>query len=134
MLPEVTVEWLPILVATIANMVLGFIWYMPGVFGNSWMMLLGKKKEDMKTTATPFVVMFILSLLVGYILTHFLSYVNADTFGEALTLGFWVSLGFVLAPTAANNIFAGRSWKLWAIDFIYQSVGIMLMAVIITLM
>ncbi len=55
------------LVAALASLVIGFIWYHPNVFGNAWMKSLGKTKEEMQGGNMP--------LLIG--LTFFFSFLAA---------------------------------------------------------
>ncbi|HVE75608.1 MAG TPA: DUF1761 domain-containing protein, partial [Actinomycetota bacterium] len=45
-MPSVDVNWLAVLVATVAAMVLGFLWYGP-VFGRIWLAGMGKTQEQM---------------------------------------------------------------------------------------
>ena len=42
------VNYWAILVSGVAAVVIGAVWYSPGVFGKAWMQLVGFKKEDMK--------------------------------------------------------------------------------------
>lgn len=42
------VNYLAVIVTTIAVLVLGFIWFRPNVFGNHWMAYQGKAGEEMK--------------------------------------------------------------------------------------
>ena len=36
------------LVAALAAVAIGFVWYNPKVFGNAWMKSIGKTKEEMR--------------------------------------------------------------------------------------
>ena len=50
MVPAVSINYLAVLVAAIASIVLGFVWYGP-LFGKTWTQLMGfdkKKMDDMK--------------------------------------------------------------------------------------
>ncbi|MGE4062153.1 MAG: DUF1761 family protein [Rhodospirillaceae bacterium] len=40
-------NWLGAVVAALAAMVMGFVWYMPATFGTAWMNALGKRKDEL---------------------------------------------------------------------------------------
>ena len=41
-------NWPAVLLAFIASMVIGFVWYMPAVLGNRSMAAIGKTEDDLK--------------------------------------------------------------------------------------
>ncbi len=45
---EIDINWFGIIAGTIVAMVLGMIWYGPGVFGKKWMKAVGLTEEQMK--------------------------------------------------------------------------------------
>ena len=44
------INWLAVLLAFVASMAIGFVWYMPAVLGKRWMAAIGKTEEDLKNT------------------------------------------------------------------------------------
>jgi len=70
---SVDINWLAVLLAAVSSMVVGSIWYMPGVFGNAWMRMT---KSKMGKGATPakmawmYGSVFVASLVTAYILAH----------------------------------------------------------------
>ena len=93
-MPEVPINYLAVLVAAIANMVIGSFWYSPKGFGKQWMALSGitptnidaaKAKGMQKTYA----IAFVGSLLMSYILSHALFFASTylQTSGIAAGLG-----------------------------------------------
>jgi hypothetical protein len=42
------INWLAVLLAFVASMAIGFVWYMPAVLGNRWMAAIGKTEDDLK--------------------------------------------------------------------------------------
>ena len=48
---EVEINWLAVLLAALANMVIGAVWYMPQLFGKEWQKIVGLKDKDMKAGA-----------------------------------------------------------------------------------
>jgi len=44
-MPDVTIDWVGVIVATVAAMVIGGLWYGP-LFGKQWLTLMGKTREE----------------------------------------------------------------------------------------
>ena len=135
--PAVTVSLLPVLVAAIASMVVGFVWYGP-LFGKTWISLMGFSKKQMeegkkKGMGKTYAILAIGSLLTAYILAHFVKYVNAATIGDAVQLVFWIWLGFIVTIALGSVLWEGKSWKLFFINIAYQFVSLSIQAIILTL-
>ncbi|MCB9182410.1 MAG: DUF1761 domain-containing protein [Flavobacteriales bacterium] len=62
-----TINWLVQLVAALVPMLVGFIWYNPKVFGNTWMRAAGMTEEKIKggNMALIFGVSFVMAFLFG---------------------------------------------------------------------
>lgn len=133
-LPGVTINYVAVLVAALSNMVVGFVWYAPPVFGDLWMKAIGKSKADLKKAqAVATGVMAVGALLFSYILAHFVGYVSANTWAEAAQLALWVWLGFVVPVTAGSTFFGGQSRTAWLIGIGYQLVALFVAATILAL-
>src|SRR5436309_10328762 len=76
-IPEV--NYWAVLVAGVANFIIGGLWYSKALFAKKWIALMGKTEEEMKAAAKPspllFVQAFICGLIVAWtlavILNHF---------------------------------------------------------------
>ena len=133
---EVVVNYLAVLLCGILAMGLGMIWYSPAIFGNSWMRLSGKSKEDMKKVAKEgmtwrYVLAFIAALLTAYILSHFIDYLAVTTLGGGLQAGFWLWLGFIAPTMLGMVLWDNKSWKLYWIISGYHLVSLLLQGMII---
>jgi len=130
---DIAINYWAVLVAAIAAMVIGYLWYSMGVFGRMWMEGIGKTEEQIKAGYKPTSMLwtYLLAALMAYVLAHFISLVGADTISEALTVAWWAWLGFVAATFATNAIYEGRSGKLFWINSLYQLVNLLVMAAII---
>lgn len=137
---SVDVNWLAILLAAVSSMVVGSIWYMPGVFGNEWMKLtkskMGKGASPAKM-AWMYGSVFIASLVTAYILAH-VTFLANRFFGnsflsDALQTGFWLWLGFTAARLYVHDTFEERRKKLTVINAMHELVTVMVMALIIGL-
>jgi hypothetical protein len=130
---DVSVNYLAVIVAAIAAMVIGYAWYSMSVFGRSWIAEIGKTEDQIKEGYKPISMLwtYLLAALTAYVLAHFLNLVGADTITEALTTAWWAWLGFVATTMATNAIYEGRSSKLFWINSIYQLVVFLVMSVIL---
>ena len=59
------IDWIAVVVAFVANMVLGFVWYHKKVLGGIWMDDIGKTEEEIRSgnVATPMGSMIVLMLI-----------------------------------------------------------------------
>lgn len=135
----VPVNYWAVLVAAIANMVLGSLWFGP-IFGKAWVKSSGMTQADMekakkKGMGGSYVLMFVGSLIMAYVLAHALIFANAylgmSGISSGLMVGFLNWLGFVAPVTIGVVLWDGKSWKSWTVTYIYNLVGLMLMGVIL---
>ena len=61
-----TINWLAVLVATLVPTIIGFIWYNPKVFGNTWMKVADMTEEKKK--GGNMAIIFGVSLLLSFFL------------------------------------------------------------------
>ena len=128
------VSILAIILAVVANMVLGALWYSPILFANIWVKALGKKMENINpkganigyalTTLGGIFTAFVLSLLI-----HLLDTV---TILDGAIIGFLVGLVAAfreLSPT----FFESRKYTLFFISAGYHIVSLTIMGIIIAL-
>lgn len=134
MLPVVDINYLAVLAAGVTSMIVGAAWYSPALFGKQWMKLIGLTEEDKKKTnlGQTYGTMFVLSLVLAYVMAHFVGYVGVTTIGEAVQFGFWIWLGFVFTTKGAQSVFVKQPLNLFGIDVGYHLVQMVVMAVILT--
>ncbi|MEK7623590.1 MAG: DUF1761 domain-containing protein [Patescibacteria group bacterium] len=140
-MPVVPVNYLAVLVAAIANMVLGSLWFGP-VFGKLWMKYSGINPgsitpEQKKGMWKSYAIMFVGSLVMAYVLAHSLvfanTYLNVSGWMTGLQAGFWNWLGFVAPVTIGVVLWDRKSWGHWAVTYLYYLVGLMMMGVILAM-
>lgn len=121
-------NYLAILVSTILYMVVGFVWYSPALFAKPWMKLINKTKKDITEGMKPYLypVTIILTLLTVYILSFVIRYTNATTVFQGAWTGLLLWLGFSATASGIAYLFEGRSWKLFAINYGYHLVGLII--------
>ena len=127
------VNWVGVIVGNIALLVIGFVWFMPNVFGDRWIALMGRPGEQLKPGPD-----FILSVLSGtlnsFVMAVLALNLKATTVGDGILLGLVVFAGFFLSYMTANTVFAKRSWTLWGIDVGHALIAQVVLAVIVTLL
>ena len=139
---NVEVNYLAVLIAAIAAMVVGFLWYSPMLFGKQWMKLKGYTAESMKKEQKEmgkwYAVSFVLALVTAYVLSHVMTlsmnFFNYSELMTGITTAFWMWLGFVLPVQATGQIFGGKKWNLLVLDTGYQLASLLVMGVVIALL
>ena len=122
----VHINYLAVLVAAILNMAIGALWYSPLLFARPWMRLTGRKMGE-GNAGLGYALAALCSLVTAYVLAHFISLVNANSFGTGAATGFWAWLGFVATAFAASFAFEGRPSRLFGIVTGYSLVSLVLM-------
>lgn len=128
---EMSVRWLPVLVATLAHMVLGAAWF--GVFAKPWSALAHPGKSQEQIAAGPKWIYGIAAgggLVSAIVLDAVLRSLAVDSVGAALaaTVALWV--GFVAVKYATTYAFEYRPWTLLAIDAGYPLASMLVMALV----
>jgi hypothetical protein len=121
-----------VVVAAVAYWVLGGIWY--GVlFNKPWMALEHITIEQAQSVSPiiPYIVSFILELLVAYSVAQLCIWRNANTAGRGASVGVLVWIGFVGPISFMNYMFEMRPKELFAINEFYPLAGLVLMGAIL---
>jgi hypothetical protein len=125
-MPVVSVNWWAILLAALANMFIGYVWYSNLLFAKPWMKAVGIKESDLKQGPGPgYLLTFLGAMLTAYVLTHIVTYTNSLTVFEGLKTGFWVWLGFVVPAFGAEYIFSKRTLNHYLITVGYHALALM---------
>lgn len=133
--PIVTINYLAVLAAALVNIVLGFLWYGP-LFGKYWIKLMNFDKKKMeeakkKGMAKTYAVMVVSTLLMSYILAHFVDYAQATTLIDGIIAGFWIWLGFVATIMIGTVLWEGKPMKLYLLNISYYLVALSIMGAIL---
>lgn len=129
------IKYLAVLVAAIIHWMLGGIWY--GVFfKNKFIELIGWTPAQLQQMAEQgsgkeLGIAFIMSLVLCYILAHFVQYTRATTAMGGAQTAFWLWLGFIVTTNIAGVLFEQRSFGLYLINIGYQFVACVIAGVIL---
>lgn len=129
------INYLAVLVATVAHFILGGLWYGP-VFGNKFIQLIGWSPEKLQQVSNEshwkeLLLAFLSSLVLVYVLAHFVEYTKSRTLGGGLQTGFWLWLGFIVTTQLATVLFEQRSAGLYLLNIGYQLVGCLIAGAIL---
>jgi hypothetical protein len=121
-----------VLVAAIGYWLLGAVWY--GVlFSKPWMALENMSIEQAKSMnpVLPYVITFVLNLLIAYALAQICIWRNANTMGRGASVGVLLWIGFVGPITFTTYMYEMRPKELFAINQFYPLAGLVLMGAIV---
>ena len=130
-MPTVDINYLAVLIAALASYVLGALWYSPVLFGKLWMKLSKIDPKNMdaakKHLAWRYGSGFIATVVMSYILAHWVDYAGAITIRGGLQAGFWAWLGFVATVTLSSVLWENKPFKLYLLNNTYHLVSLLLM-------
>jgi hypothetical protein len=132
------VNLLPVLVAAIATMVVGFLWYSPLLFAKPWMVLMGYDPNDktalekmQKSAGKSYGISFLASLVSAFVLAKIILVFTVNSALYGMKVGFAVWLGFVATVQLTDVLFARRPAKLYLINTGYQMICYLAMGAIL---
>jgi ABC-type microcin C transport system permease subunit YejE len=126
MLDLASVNIAGVVVSAIAYMIVGMLWYSPGLFGRDWAKLSGikKSKKDMTNAR---MISFVGALITAYVLSLFITALEANTLFAGALIGFWAWVGFVGVIQLAGSNYEEKSFDLWLINSGYLLVTFLVM-------
>jgi len=140
---ELGINYVAILVAVVANFILGFLWYTP-LFGRAWAKEMGfdtSVKPTGAQMAKGMTIMVIGNFLLAYVFAHNMA---AWTFvpgmdqmpaiGTILNSAIFTWLGFYVPVDLGAIAWENKSWKLFWINTGYHLSMLLIAATILTLM
>lgn len=138
------INYVLIIGATIAQFILGAVWYSPLMFGKWWMQIMGHTgmgKEEIKKLqkemAPFYALQLFLTLFTTFSFATFMIYVADMMSYSAYHVGFWIWIGFI-APVQIGTVIWGNTAKKFWLKQIFvmismQLAALMLAAFILTL-
>jgi hypothetical protein len=142
--PNIHINYIAILIAVVANFVLGFLWYTP-LFGKAWGKEMGFNMEEKPPTSDMvkgMVFMVIGNFLMAYVFAHNMAVWNPVTWGlepsaaspsvEALKAALFTWLGFYFPNDLGSTVWEKKSWKLFFINTGYHFFNLLVAAMILT--
>jgi hypothetical protein len=138
---DVEINYWAVLVAALASMVVGSIWYSKSVFGRTWAKL-AKVNIDRKVSgdemAWKLIGAFVASLITAYVVAH-VGFLSHKFFGnsfvwDAVATSFWLWLGLTATRLYVHDSFESRPLQLTVLNWVHELVTIVVMGLVIGLM
>lgn len=134
MVPEI--NYFAVILATVASMVVGFVFYLPAVFGRRWMDLVGHSDESVEGgPAWLYPVVVLASFITAGTLagTTFLAheFYGGNFFTTALITGWILWLGFTAARMFVHDLFDTRDLQITVLSALNELITITAMALVI---
>jgi hypothetical protein len=123
-------NWVAIIIATVAAMVIGFLWYGP-VFGKTWMALTGRGMGDGSSAGPLYALTALAAFIEAIALNWFINETGWTSGAGGALIGLYASLGFTATAFFSQTLFTGRPPRLYAIDAGYQIFQAVVMGAII---
>lgn len=127
-----------VLVAAVATMILGFLWYSPLLFARPWMVAMGYDPEDKakmeemrKSAGKSYAIAFVASLVAAFVLGKIIDVTTVESALYGMKIGFAMWLGFVTTVQLTAKLFGNQPTKLYLINTGYQLVCYLAMGAIL---
>lgn len=118
---DFSISILPLIVLSLVNFLLSWIWYSPLLFAKPWMKALGinekheMSEQDKKQMPFLFILGLVSSILFVYVLMILIRTLKITTIQSGMLLGFIVWIGFVITHSL-NTLWEGRKVKVIIIN------------------
>ncbi len=119
----------PIIAMAVVYMVLGSLWYSKVLFGEVWMSCC-KKEECSSCSWTCYLGCFITALVMGYVMSHFVTSMGAMDAMSGAKVGFWAWLGFIATTCFSAVLWAKKPLKVYFVDVGFYLVVLLLMGAV----
>lgn len=126
------VNFFAVIVSAVLSMAIGFVWYMPSVFGKQWMkeLKLGEKDIKKEGMGKTYLLMGLSALVTSFVLAQVVSLADAATVSEGVVVALWVWVGFVATTLLGGLLFERKSVTWYLITAGYQLVAFVVMGAI----
>lgn len=128
------VNYLAVLVAAIAAVVIGFVYYGLTGFRERWLAMIGKTVQPgSRPGPASILVGALVALVNAWGLAVLARTVGANGVGDAIGLGLFVWLAFMATLAAATVTFEEHPWGLWVLNNVHHVIVQVVMAAIVVL-
>lgn len=130
------INWLAVLAAAAATMVLGALWYSPLLFGNLWIKAHGFTKERIDRMkeggmGKAYGFSFVAYLVMVTVLSILIEVSRLTTAFGGACIGWLCWLGFAATIGLTSHLFSERKLSAYLIDVGYQLVYLVVMGAIL---
>ena len=135
-MPHVHINYLAVVVATVAAFALGGLWYSPLLFAKMWVNAHGYTEEQVnamqKSAGKAYGVSLVCQWLIALAIAVLVGYLHLVNLSQGLKLSVLIWGGFALPLGLMANMFTDKRITVFLIDTGYQLVYLLIMGAIIT--
>jgi Protein of unknown function (DUF1761) len=133
---HVHINYLAVIVATVAAFAIGGIWYSPLLFAKLWVKAHGYTEEQVqamqKSAGKAYGVSLVCQWLIALAIAVLAGYLHLDHLSQGIKLSLLVWAGFAFPLGLMANVFSEKRITVFLIDTGYQLVYLVIMGIIIT--
>ncbi len=113
------IKYPAVIVATLIHFLLGGLWYSPLLFGNKFLQIINWSPETVRqissqSHAKELTIAFVTSLILVYILAHFVQYTKATNVAGGMQTAFWLCLYLInIGYQFVGCVLAGVILAVW---------------------
>ena len=129
-------NWLAILVSTIALIFLGSVWFSPKALYPIWWKAMNRTPEEVPVGSVGMGIVFGSTFVAAFIQVLTLSVVihslaKAPSVAIGIGAGFTVGIGFAAATSVSHRLFGGQGFKVWLLESAPDLINLMVVGAII---
>ncbi|MCB1113028.1 MAG: DUF1761 domain-containing protein [Chlamydiales bacterium] len=124
------VNFIAVVVAAVLNIVIGYFWYSPQVFGKMWADAHQYDVETLKSDVSSIVGAFIVGFVIAWVFGAVLHNYGVFDIWGAMCAGFWFWLGFVATSQFSGVIWAKKPLVAYFIDVGFFLASILVMGIV----
>ncbi len=128
MLPSI--NWLAVLVAMIAQMAVGFIWFSPALFFKKWLEA-NNLEAPRKPEAWIFIVMILLTFVSTTALAAILRHIGSGTAAGGAIAALFVWAATLMPFIVGTTLSTGRKYSLIALEYGHTLLGLLIAGAIL---
>lgn len=113
-------NWIAVIVATIAGFLLGAIWYNQRVFGKMWVADLGRPIDPNASMVESMTIGFLTTLIGAIGLAFLIEIIPIRGGMSGLKMGAFVGIFFIAATQLSDGGYTSRPWRSRLIDAGYR--------------
>lgn len=131
------INWLAVIVGGIVYFALGALWYSNVLFARQWQRSIGwdPERTPPQMSATTYVIPLIAYIVMAAAVGMIAAAAGSDNLGEGIVLGLVLGIGLSLMHTLIDATFDPNKpepWTWFAINGSYHALGLLLVAVIVS--
>jgi len=132
-----SVNYLAVLVATLAVFIIGWLWYSPMLFGNLWLRLSKVSQKDITKAKNKGMTHLIISGFIATLVTALVFEYLLDMFGitdmyTGILLSLLLWIGFLVTSMLNSVLWEGKPFSVYVINIFHQLVCMIVMGAILT--